>query len=297
MAQQDSNESKTVLLLGGTGKVAGQIAPQLVSAGFVPIVASRRNPTSSNGYTTVKFDWDDESTWNDALLGGGSEAVSSVFIVAPGYAAPGAMAEKLISMARKNGTRRFVLLSSSQFTEDSPALGEIHKLLREMGDRGEVEWAVLRPTWFQQNYATEALHRRAIKEENKLYSATGPGRMPVVSAYDIAAVAAHALTTSAAPNRDYVILGPELLDYTQLAATFTEVLGRKITYHELTEQELMERHISFGLPKEYAPILASLDTIIRNGAEDRINNLVEEVTGRRPRSFRQFVEEEKETWM
>lgn len=148
-----------------------------------------------------------------------------------------------------------------------------------------------------ENYATEAIHRQAIKEENKLYSATGPGRMPVVSTYDIAAVAAYALTTTDKLGRDFVILGPELLDYKQLADTFTEVLGRKITYHEITEQELIERHISFGLPKEYAPILAQLDAVIRNGGEDRNNNVVEEVTGRAPRSFRRFVEDEKELWM
>lgn len=152
MAQHTTtSESKTVLLIGGTGNVGQQIAPQLVEAGFTPIITSRSGRTL-NSYTSVKFDWDDESTWQNALVGGGSGPVKSVFIVAPGYTSPGEMARKFITQARGNGTRRFVLLSSSQFWEDSPALGEVHKVLREMGDKEEVEWAVMRPTWFQRKF-------------------------------------------------------------------------------------------------------------------------------------------------
>lgn len=121
--------------------------------------------------------------------------------------------------------------------------------------------------------------------------------MPPVSTYDIAAVAAYALTTSDVLNRDFVILGPELLTYTQLAELFSSVLGRKITYHELTIDELAEKHLGYGAPPEYANILAGLDTLIRDGGEDRINDVVQQVTGRPPRSFRQFIEENKEVWL
>jgi len=53
----------------------------------------------------------------------------------------------------------------------------------------------------------------SIKQEGKIYSATGAGKVPWVSTEDIAAVAFKALTSEQAPNRDYLILGPELLSY------------------------------------------------------------------------------------
>jgi len=69
------------------------------------------------------------------------------------------------------------------------------------------------------------------------------------------------------------------------------VLGRKITYHKLTPDELAKKHMGFGLPPDYARSLAGLDTMIRGGGEDRINDVVQQVTGRPPRSFREFFEE------
>jgi festuclavine dehydrogenase len=83
----------------------------------------------------------------------------------------------------------------------------------------------------------------------------------------------------------------------QLAKTFTELLGRDITYHELTQVELAQRHEAFGLPAEYAHALAMMDTAIKNGAEDRVNDLVLTTTGRKPVGFREFVEANKAVWI
>lgn len=49
-----------------------------------------------------------------------------------------------------------------------------------------------------------------------LYSATGNGKAPFVSADDIAAVAYHALTDEKSHNTDYLVLGPELLSYDEV---------------------------------------------------------------------------------
>lgn len=51
-----------------------------------------------------------------------------------------------------------------------------------------------------------------IKDQGKVYSATGNGKAPFVSADDIAAVAYRALTDEKSHNTDYLILGPELLN-------------------------------------------------------------------------------------
>lgn len=52
-----------------------------------------------------------------------------------------------------------------------------------------------------------------IMEQGKVYTATGNGKAPFVSADDIAAVAYRALTDEISHNTDYLILGPELLSY------------------------------------------------------------------------------------
>ncbi len=50
-------------------------------------------------------------------------------------------------------------------------------------------------------------------KKGELYSATGKGKVPFVSAKDIAAVGYRALTDQVAHNTDHLVLGPELLSY------------------------------------------------------------------------------------
>lgn len=150
-----------------------------------------------------------------------------------------------------------------------------------------------------ENFATQENHLKSIRAENKIYSATGPGRIPFVSAHDIAAVAVAALTGPDRPNREYLVVGPELLSYPDVAAGLSRVLGRRIAHVDLTEAELVQRyHESYGIPEQYADILAGMDTGIRNGAEEH-NSLggdVREVTGCPPRGFADFVEENRDLW-
>ena len=55
--------------------------------------------------------------------------------------------------------------------------------------------------------------------------------------------------------------------------------------------ELAALHIEHGMPADYAPILAALDRDIAAGSENRVTAAVEELTGRAPRSFEEFVGE------
>ncbi|RYO98813.1 hypothetical protein DL764_006976 [Monosporascus ibericus] len=289
-----------VLLTGGTGKVASRIAPLLQAAGIPAIIASRSGHAPPGpGYTGVRFDWHDRATWEPALPASTQKhgGLSAVFLVMPGMPDPGPAAAAFADLARaRAGAKRFVLLSASSLEEGGPAMGQVHLLLRERGERGEIGWAAVRPTWMQENFVTQETHLKSIKEENKVYSATGVGKIPWVSAGDVAAVAFAALTAPEPPNRDFLVLGPELLSYGDVAGTLTEVLGREIAHGDLSEAELARRHQGFGMPAQYAAILAAMDTTIKNGSEDRLSDVVLQVTGRPPRRFRDLVEENKAVW-
>ncbi|KAI1503008.1 hypothetical protein F5X99DRAFT_139991 [Biscogniauxia marginata] len=294
MSSTPSSQTGAVLLTGGTGKVASLIAPLLQSAG-IPAIIGSRSGKAPEGFTGVKFDWTDKSTWGPALSNT-VKPVESVFIVFPRANNPGAIASEFVDLAREKGVSRFVLLSASAIDENGLAMGEIHRVLKNLGDEGKIAWAVLRPTWFQENFYYTDPVVKLIKEQNKITSATGQGKVPWVSTQDIANVGFFALTSPKPPNRDFVILGPELLTYTELAEIFTLVLGRKIQYEEISEAELAQFYVKAGLPADYAHVLASFDTEIKNGGEDQMNNVVLEITGKRPRSFREFVEANKATW-
>ncbi|MEW2512798.1 NmrA family NAD(P)-binding protein [Streptomyces sp. NPDC046870] len=189
--------------------------------------------------------------------------------------------------ARAAGVRRTVLLSSSAIPEGGPAVGAVHRALPGLFD----QWAVLRPSWFMQNFTGPHVHAHSIREEGVVRTATGSGRVAFVDAEDIAAVAVHALTDEQAPNTDLVLTGPQALGYDDIAAIITEVTGRPVVHRNLSYEQLRDRFAA-RMPTEFAAILAGLDRAIAAGAEDRVTDTVHRLTGRPPRTFRAFLERE-----
>ena len=276
----------TILVTGGTGKTGSRVARRLVEMGHSVKVASR----SGQGFVgaePVRFDWSDTATYEQALA-----FVGRVYLVAPvGALDPYPAMAAFLGRALESGVRRFVLLSASSLPEGGPAMGLVHRLLAQTAP----EWAVLRPTWFMQNFS-EQQHRATIRSEGSIYSATGQGRVPFVDAGDIAEVGVRALVDEVAHNTDHVITGSEALTYDQAAATIAEVLGRPVQHVDVSEDALAERFAAQGMDPTYARLLAGMDTAIAGGSEDRTTDTVLRLTGRSPRSFTAFVRSAAEAW-
>lgn len=327
-----------ILILGGTGTVGSRIASQLASQGIPTLIASR-NPPPSSSLSHVNFDWDDPYTWEPIFLSKTNstegtttepeqaqqsskpqpapQPIKSIYLVAPPSLSGDRPMIEFIEFARSRGVHRFILQSASSIEAGGPLMGKVHAYLRELGQRGDVEWGVLRPTWFQQNIAEQPTHKESIRSESKIYSATEDGKIPWVSADDIASVAVRALTGEEAPNTEWMVLGPELLSYDevcdmqlnkcegegglliggkQIAEILTEVLGRKIVHVDLSSAELEKRHARFGMPEEYARMMSAMDTAIKFGAENRTNDVIFSVTGTAPKKFRDYAMSVKDVW-
>ena len=120
------------LVLGGTGKTGRRVVEGLTSRGVPTRVASRGGEPP--------FDWGDESTWGAALDG-----VTDAYITyAPDLAIPGATdaIHAFVERAVEQGARRLVLLSG-RGEEEAQACELIIQ-------RPEVEWTVVRASWFSQ---------------------------------------------------------------------------------------------------------------------------------------------------
>ncbi len=275
--------ANSILVTGGTGKTGSRVVEQLKAKGVSPRVGTR----SPKGENDARFDWKDPSTFDAAF-----EGVRAVYLVAPTDTVDslGAMQPGL-EAALSAGVQRFVLLSASSLEEGGPMMGAVHAWLRSNAP----EWAVLRPTWFMQNFS-ELHHRDPIRDESAIYTATDDGRVGFIDAGDIAACATALLVTPSVENTGYVLTGPEAISYDVVAETLSNQLGRKITHHRLTVDELAERHQSLGLPEEYARTLAAMDGVIAGGSEDRVTDSVLKLTGSRPTSIDQFVQQNMEAW-
>ncbi|WP_412520542.1 NAD(P)H-binding protein [Actinomadura madurae] len=272
----------TTLIIGATGTTGSRTAARLTAGGH-HVKAAGRHATAVPGAEPVPFDWYGPATHAAALDG-----VDRLYLVPPpGDVDPAAIMLPFLEQARAAGVHRAVLLSSSAIPEGGPAVGMVHRALPGLFE----QWAVLRPSWFMQNFTGTHVHALSIREDGTIWTAAGSGRVGFIDAGDIAAVAVHALTDEQAPNTELVLTGPEALSYDDIATCITEVSGRSVTHRPLSYEEMRDR-LTGQMSPEFAAMLAGMDQAIAEGAEDRVTGTVQHVTGRPPRAFRALLEEE-----
>lgn len=84
----------------------------------------------------------------------------------------------------------------------------------------------------------------------------------------------------------------------QCADILGEVIGKKVVHVNLSVEDLAEHHVkNSGIGEEYAKVLAGMDIPIKNGSEEKLNDVVMRVTGKKPKSFREFAEGNKSIWL
>ena len=121
-----------------------------------------------------------------------------------------------------------------------------------------------------------------------------------IDARDIAGVAAALLTSdlaSLAPTeRDYLLTGPRALSYRETASIIAAKTGRPIQVIETDELQQAAGLRALGVPAEFAEMLARADAEMGVGRHDDISTAVEQLTGRSPRAFADFVDDHAAEW-
>ncbi|KAF8805895.1 NAD(P)-binding protein [Phlegmacium glaucopus] len=278
----------TILVTGGTGKT-GLILSRLLKEGNHSVLITSRSGTAPSPYKAVKFDWLDDKTFENPFKADSS--IDRVYLVMPSVVDQLTTVKPFIDLAISKGVKRFVLLSASVVDNGSPLMGKVHKYLVDV----KVDYAVLRPTWFMENFGT--LYYPSIREQNEASGVAKDGRVPFVSVDDIAQAAYDALVSKISPNKGYYIVGPELFSYDQVAELLTEILGRKITYRRISVDELKKAYIGFGLDAEYAEYLVDFEAAIAKGDEEDAFNADENKRVVGKHTLREYFEANKDTWV
>ena len=218
----------------------------------------------------------------DAAMAG----VSAVILVSP--AVP-AQELNVVASAARAGVAH-VVKATSKASADSPIArrrgqAEIEAGLAAAG----IPHTLLRSNAYMQNVLALA---PAIAATSSFGSAAGKGRAGMVDARDVAAVAA-AIAAAPAPHagRTYWLSGPELLSNYDVAAVLSRLLGRTITYRELTFEENRDAMIRAGVPEPVASMNAQAFSLTADGDAAWLSDDVPAILGRPARSFEQFAAE------
>ena len=216
---------------------------------------------------------------DDAMKG-----VSAVVLVSP--AVP-AQELNVVASAARAGVDH-VVKATSKASADSPIArrrwqAEIEAGLAASG----IPHTLLRSNAYMQNVLALA---PAITATSSFGSAAGKGRTGMVDARDVAAVAAQVAAGPAAhAGKTYWLTGPELVSNYDVAAVLSSLLGRTITYRELTFEENKDAMIRAGVPEPIAEMNAQAFSLAAEGDAQWLTEDVASLLGRRARSFEQFA--------
>ncbi len=259
----------TVTVFGATGKTGRHVAELATGRGWTVRSAGRRPAAHGR---TVPFDWDDETTWVPAAAG-----AQAAYVLIP-FNHPGApeRTPDLLRAVAGAGVERVVLLSSLDVDSadaDSP-LCVSERTLAEL----PVASAVLRPTWFLDNFTLGSFAGMTRAGEIRL--PCGEGRIPFVAAVDIAAVAVAAMGPDAATG-PLPITGPESVTHHEVAAALTEATGRQVSYTPVTADEFVDLMCARGFSEDYGRFLADALADVATGAlRIPVHDTVPRLTGR-----------------
>jgi len=192
--------------------------------------------------------------------------------------------------ARRAGVQYVVRMSAmGADLQPSIQLGRWHRQVEEMIESSRIPFTILRPNMFMQNYAT--MYAQSIRAEGAFYLPHAEAKASLIDARDIAAVAVETLTTIGYEGMFYNLTGPEALSNEQIADILSQVVGRRIRYVSLPDEDARKGMKQAGLPDWTIAVLMELHGVTRAGHMAAVTQSVEQVTGRKPVSFAQFAKD------
>lgn len=281
-----------ILVTGATGNLGGAAARSLIAAGLPVRVAgtdANRLAGLFPGIETAMLDFRRSETFDAAVTG-----ARAIFLIRPpAVARVGPTLNKLIDVAGRNGVGHvtFVSVTGADTNRIVP-----HHRVEEHFRTANIPWTVLRPGFFAQNLADA--YRSDIRHDDRIYLPAGEGRVAFVDTRDIGDVAA---TVFADPARHraaaYTLTGAEAIDFSQVAALLTEVLGRPITYQTASTVGYLRHLRSQHLPLAQSLVQTLLHAGLRRGQAEQVDPTLPRLLGRSPRTMAQYVHEHRELWL
>lgn len=282
-----------VMVTGALGNVGGYVAKYLIENKQEVVTADINTQLLQQKYgdfaETVLFDFTDAKTFQPALSG-----VDRVFIMRPPHLGKPEDLKPFIEALKEKGDMKLVCFLSLIGVENNPVPPH-HKIEKYIEQAG-LPYCHIRPSFFMQNVS--GVHAFEIKYFNHIVIPVKNAITSFIDAQDIGEITAKVLSEPQKhQNKGYSITGPEAIDYYEAAKILSEELGREILYTNPKPSIAKKYWIDIrGLDKEYSTVMGMLYMMTRMGTAKKVTDVFEQVMGKKPQNFRQFVKKNLSVW-
>ncbi|MGM0414198.1 MAG: SDR family oxidoreductase [Bacillota bacterium] len=281
-----------ILITGASGTVGQYVVKELIKKDE-NIITAGTDPEKlfrmfGDQIEAVKFDFKAKSTFLPAL-----KDVNRVFLMRPPHLGKPDDLYPFIDAMAANDIKLVAFLSLMGVEKNPfPPHHKIEKYIEESG----IPFAHIRPGFFMQNLS--GIHSVEIRENNEILVPAGKSKTSFIDAADIGlAISTVLINSEKYKNTTHTITGPEALDYYQIADILSEVTGRNIEYSKPGFLKYRNHYIKKrGLDKKYINITMALYLMTRLGTAKKVTEDFIKLTGREPRSFREFARDNLEAF-
>lgn len=277
-----------ILVTGATGKTGGQVAKEL-AAHNIPVRVIVRNADKAAalkelGAEIAVGDMADKAAVSEALKG----VDKAVLIMANGEDQL-IIEKQFTDCAVAAGVKHLVKLSSMESTSGTTKpIPAMHVASEDHIRASGLNWTMIRPTFFTQNFLSAA---RTIKESNEINLALGNAVVAPTDIRDVAEVIRLVLTDDAHLNKSYNLTGPEALSLAQAAEKFSSVLGRDVRYVPQSVEDFRKVLTHVGLPEWRVNAVCDEFRLLSEKASMHTTDTIQKILGRAPTSVEQFAKD------
>ncbi len=288
-------KTPSILITGATGTVGRELTRQLAEQGhaFRVMVRSldKAEPWRSlPSAEVVMGDFEDASSLRTALQG-----IDRAFLLSPSSEKAEAQQLAFLEAARQTGLKHLVKLSQLAADENSPVRflryhAAVEKAIQQTG----MEYTFLRPNLFMQGLLG---FKDLIRATGQFFASAGEAPVSVIDVRDIARVALHCLTEEGHQGKTYTLTGPQALTHREMAAELSLSLGTEVRYTDVPSEEMHQGLLQAGFPEWQAAGLMEDYAHYSRQEAAFLTSAVEEITGAKPLSFRDFARDYAEAFL
>lgn len=283
------SKKRTLLVTGGSGRLARGVIDRLLQQGTDHIVTTTRTPERAQdlarrGVEVRRLDFDDDI---DTLAAGLAGADRMLLISTHAVGRRGEQQGRVVAAAERAGVGH-LLYTSCASPSPSPVSAVVsdHFWTERAIFASSLAWTILRHNMYCEHVFLFLPNALATGE---LRTSLGAGARSYVTRDDCAAADAAALLGGWADRRIYDVGGPQALTTDDVLRIAFELTGKRVRHIHTSDEESLRAFAASGLPPGFPEAAVGFDICARYGYHAILAPAVRELTGRDPESLRAFL--------